>query len=69
VAKDTAFFKQIIGDEADIHFQYFLAVEADRFGTFRAVAACHFRRDGFVVSDDRVDDAATDVLLDGEGDG
>lgn len=65
VADDAVFFEEIIGDEADFLLEDFLAINGNRFGVFRAVAAQDRRGDGFAVGDNSVNDVARDMELDG----
>lgn len=65
VAENATFFDKIAGDQADACIKDIVAIEKHRFRPLGAITARDFRRNSLAVSDDGIDYAATDVILDG----
>jgi hypothetical protein len=65
VADDAMLLKEIVTNDADAELEEFVAIKADGVGTFGAITPGDVRGNGLGVSDDDIDDATADVLLDG----
>src|SRR5712692_7949981 len=64
VAKNTVLLEEIVEHDAEAELLHCGKIDGHRFGTLGAVAPGHVGRDGLAISDDPIDDAARDVLLD-----
>lgn len=65
VANDAVFFQEIVGKKTNLPFEDFVAIDNNGLGALGAIAAAHIPGNAFAIGDNRVDDAAGNVVIDG----